>query len=45
MISFSQYLDELKRLKGLKNDSELANFMGAKCFELANMLGREPLEL
>jgi hypothetical protein len=28
MISFSQYLDELKRLKGLKNDSELASFMG-----------------
>lgn len=62
MNSLSQYLDELKRIKDLKSDAELARFLDvsrahisqvrsgaymgeSKCFELANMLGREPLEL
>lgn len=62
MNELSKYLDELKKLRSLKNDSELAtflkvsrahvsqiragSFMGElKCFELAEHLGREPLEL
>ena len=62
MHSLSQYLDELKKVKGLERDSDLARFlkisrahisqirsgtyMGeAKCFELARLLNREPLEL
>ncbi|MEH8018947.1 hypothetical protein MN202_17020 [Rheinheimera muenzenbergensis] len=62
MISLSQYLDELKQAKDLKNDAELARYLDvsrayisqvrsgaymgeSQCFELANMLGREPLEL
>lgn len=62
MESLSPYLDELKKIKGLEKDSELARllkvsrahisqirsgmYMGeAKCFELAELLEREPLEL
>lgn len=62
MISLSQYLDELKKVRDLKNDSELASYLDvsrayisqiragaymgeSKCFELANTLGKEPLEL
>lgn len=62
MISLSQYLDELKQIRSLKNDAELAAhldvsrayvsqirngaYLGeSKCYELANLLGREPLEL
>lgn len=62
MISLSQYLDELKQIRSLKNDAELAGaldvsrayisqirsgaYLGeSKCYELANLLGREPLEL
>lgn len=62
MISLSGYLDELKQIKSLKNDAELASvldvsrayisqirsgaYLGeSKCYELANFLGREPLEL
>lgn len=62
MISLSHYLDELKQVKDLKNDAELARFLNvsrthisqirsgaymgeSKCFVLATMLGREPLEL
>lgn len=62
MISLSQYLDELKQVRSLKNDAELAAhldvsrayisqirsgaYLGeSKCYELAGLLGREPLEL
>lgn len=62
MLTLSKYLDELKVLKGLKNDSQLAEHlhmsrahvsqlrgglhMGeVKCFEIAKLLNREPLEL
>lgn len=62
MYSLSKYLDELKKIKELKNDSELARllkvsrahisqirsglYMGeVKCFEMAKLLNREPLEL
>lgn len=62
MISLSSYLDELKKIKSLKNDAELAAHLDVSrayisqvrsgaylgestCFEIANMIGREPLEL
>jgi transcriptional regulator with XRE-family HTH domain len=60
--SLSQYLDELKKIKGLEKDSDLARFLKVsrahisqirggiymgevKCFEVAKLLNREPLEL
>ena len=62
MLSLSEYLNELKEINELKNDSEIARYIGVsrahisqlrgglymgelKCYELALMLGREPLEL
>ena len=62
MHSLSRYLDELKMIKGLEKDSDLARFLKVsrahisqirggtymgevKCFEVAKLLNREPLEL
>jgi len=62
MESLAPYLDELKKLKGLEKDVDLARFLKVsrayisqlrggmymgevKCFEVAEMLKREPLEL
>lgn len=62
MLSLSEYLNELKTIKELKNDADVARLLGVssahisqlrsgehmgelKCYELALMLKREPLEL